>query len=192
MIRALNKSLLQDPIVLAAPFETLLERRPVTIDILSPAEFHLSKVQKVSFGLLLIPAVLGFLYSVMVFDWTMVGICGFVLLLNGVLLAVVRLRARMRWQVTWHEDFVDVVDGRYGPVIRWREPIQNFSGIRRDFGVLSGTGRYTSNRRVYGLMFEHPDPQKSILLHASHAAIGREIEHDYARQLGLPVLEDRP
>jgi hypothetical protein len=183
-----KKAVLQNPIVLAAPLETRLERRPVTIQLLSPAGFSFDVVQRVSLSALLVPTVLGFLYSLFTAAWTLSLICGLTLLLLGVIFWIIRLRTGMFWQATWHWDSVEVEDGRYSSPINWREPLTAFSGLQKDFGLIGGARKYGSSRQVHGLLLVHPDPQKSILLHASHQAIGEDVVRYYEKQLGTKLL----
>jgi len=186
MLRRLNKAILQSPIVLAAPLETRLDRRPITVEILSSGEFTLDRVQQVSLGMLIIPAVLGFLFSLFSADWTLFFICSFTLMLLGVIVWIIRLRAGMFWQATWHADSVEVVDGRYGPKSVWREPYTAFKGIQRDYGQLPRIGSgYAPSRQVHGLLLEHPDPFKSVLLHASYEPIGEDVVRRYAGEFGF-------
>jgi hypothetical protein len=188
MLKSITKAVLQNPIVLAAPLETRLESRPVTVQLISPGSFSLDNVQKVALGALVVPAVLGWLYSLFSAEWTLFFICGFMLLLVGLIFGILRLRAAMSWQATWHQDFVEVEDGRFGRPVQWREPLSAFSGLKRDFGLLPSFRQYSSGRRVHGLLLVHPDPQKSVLLHASYKPIGDDIAGYYAGQLGKQPL----
>ena len=184
-MRRLRKAFLQDPIVLAAPLQTPLEKRPFTLTILSPSSFSLDTVQKVALALLLIPTILGFFGSLFSGDWTLVGITGVLLLLIGLMVWIIKLRSEMVWKVTWREDSVTVEDGRYGATETWTEPLTAFTGLQHDFGILPRGGQYTPNRKVHGLLLTHPtDPFKHILLHASYDKIEDDIVAYYETALG--------
>ena len=183
MLRNIKKSVLQDPIVLAAPMTTRLEERPFTKTILSPQGFSLSTMQKVALGILLVPAALGFTLSLLTGQWALLGITGFLLLLVGLMWWVIRLRAQMVWIVTWHHDSVEVEDGRYGNFDHWIEPLTAFSGLKREFGALPRGGDTGPNRKVHGLMLVHQDPYKSILLHADTKPISDQTISYYRMKL---------
>lgn len=183
MVRKLKKSMLQSPIVLAAPMQTRLEKRPFTQTILTPPGVTFDKVQKASFGCLVIPAVVAFVASLVSANWALLLITTVFLLLVGVAVWVVKLRGQMVWRVTWHEDQVEVEDGRYGATEWWTEPLTAFTGLQREVGHIRRGGQYTPNQPVYGLLLAHPDPFKSILLHASREPIGAEAIAYYEAQL---------
>jgi hypothetical protein len=82
-----------------------------------------------------------------------------------------------------------VQDGRYGPIENWRAPLSTFKGLQQDFGTISQARRYTASRRVHGLLLVHPDPFKSILLHASHKKIADQTISYYKEQLGVELLK---
>ncbi|MEM7114814.1 MAG: hypothetical protein AAF614_20430 [Chloroflexota bacterium] len=183
-MRRLKKAFLQDPIVLAAPLQTPLDKRPFTLTILSPSSFSLDAVQKVALALLLIPTVLGFLGGLFSGDWTIVGITGFLLLLIGFMVWIIKLRSEMVWKVMWGKDSVTVKDGRYGATETWTEPLTAFTGLHHDFGILPRGGQYTPNRKVHGLLLTHrEDPFKHILLHASYDKIEDNVVAYYEAEL---------
>jgi hypothetical protein len=190
MMRRLKKAMLQDPIVLAAPMQTRLENRPFTKTILSPGGFKLDTVQKVALALLIIPTALGFVASIFSANWVLVGITGFLFLLCALMFWVIHLRSGMLWKVTWYPNIIEVEDGRYGKAETWREPIAAFRGLQRDFALIPRANQYAPNRRVHGLLLLHPDPYKSILLHASHEPIGEEIVNYYAHHLDKTLLNN--
>lgn len=66
MLRRIKKSMVQSPIVLAAPLHTAFTERPFTQTILAPRAFSLDSVQKVALGLLLVPAGLGFVAGLLI------------------------------------------------------------------------------------------------------------------------------
>lgn len=187
-MRKLKKAFLQDPIVLAAPLQTPLEKRPFTLTILSPNQFSLDTVQKVALALLLIPAALGFLGTLFSANWTLAAITGVLLLLIGFMVWLIKLRSEMVWKVTWHADSVTVEDGRYGPVEIWTEPLATFTNLHLDFGMQQRGGQYTPNRKINGLLLIHPDPFKSILLHASNQEIDAATIAYYESQLNKKLL----
>lgn len=189
MLRKLKQAMLQSPIVLAAPMQTRLEKRPFTQTILSPQGFQLDTVQKVALGLLVIPTAIGFLSSLFSAAWPLFFITGFLLLLCGFMVWIIRLRSQMVWKVTWYKDMVEVEDGRYGPPERWREPLAAFTGLVQDFGLIRSRNQYALSKRVYGLLLAHPDPFKSILLHASREKISGEIVAYYEGQLGKKLMD---
>jgi hypothetical protein len=189
MFRQIKKAILQSPIVLAAPLETRLESRPVTVSLISPAGFSLARVQKAALAMLVVPAVLGWLFSLFAVEWTLFFICSVLLGLVGLIFWIQRLRAGMRWQATWYWDSIEVIDGRYGSPVRWREPLAAFRGLKRDFGLLPRVGNYSSRRRVFGLLLDHPDANNSVLLHASYQAIGEHVVAYYGEQLGKKLLD---
>lgn len=188
MLRQIKRSMLQDPIVLAAPMQTQLEERPFTQTILSPKGFKLSTFQKVATGALLVPPILGFAFSLLTQQWIFLFITGFVLLLVGVMGWVIKLRSEMVWIVTWNYDSVEVEDGRYGKFEHWIEPLSAFSGLKRDFGVLPRGGQHTPNRKVHGLLLVHPDPFKSILLHADAKPISDQTVSYYRMKLRQQLI----
>ena len=183
MLRNIKKAVLQDPIVLAAPMTTRLEERPFTKTILSPQGFSLSTAQKVALGVLVVPTALGFVLSLLTGQWTLLLFAGVLLLLVGIMGWVIRLRSQMVWIVTWHHDSVEVEDGRYGKFDHWIEPLTAFSGLKRDFGVLPRGGDYGPNRKVHGLLLAHPDPDKSVLLHADTKPISDQTVSYYRMKL---------
>ncbi|MCA9951489.1 MAG: hypothetical protein KDE48_17690 [Anaerolineales bacterium] len=185
MLRKIKRTMLQNPIVLAAPLQTRLEDRPLTVTILSPAGFRLDTVQKVALSMLLVPAVTVFFASLISAQWTLFFITGFLLLLVGLILWIIKLRAQMVWKVTYYRDAVEVIDGRYGKPTHWTEPLSAFTGLKRDFGMIRRGGQYTPNQRVYGLLLAHPDPFKSVLLHASYDEIEDDTVAYYTAQLHL-------
>lgn len=183
MLKRLKLAILQDPIVLAAPMETQLEKRPFTQTILSPAHYRLDKVQKVALGLLIVPAALFFLSGLLSQQWTLVLILGFLLALVGFIVWITQLRSQMFWRVTWHEGFVEVEDGRYGKIEQWTESLSSFQGLKLAFGYQQQRGKYAVNLKVNGLLLMHPDPFKSILLHANIQPIADETIAYYELQL---------
>jgi hypothetical protein len=187
MLRRVKKAILQDPIVLAAPMRTAFGERPFTQTILSPQGYSLDPVQKAALGLLLVPAAIGFLASLFSAQWTLFFITGFLLLGCGLIIWIIRLRSQMSWQATWHEERIEVEDGRYGQPVRWTEPLSAFTGLKRDFGQIQRGGPDTPNRKVHGLLLRHPDPFKSILLHAAYHPIGEDTVAYYKAQLGPGV-----
>lgn len=190
MLRKIKKGMLQSPIVLAAPLETRLEKRPFTKTILAPLAAPMNKTQKIALGLLLVPTSLAFISSLFSAQWPLFFITGFLLLLFGLMVWIIKLRSKMVWKVTWHQDSVEVVDGRYGKAQQWTEPIATFNGLMRDSGrIAQGVIHHTINRKVHGLLLAHPDPTKSILLHASRQAIGDDIVAYYGEQLGKTLLK---
>ena len=95
----------------------------------------------------------------------------------------------MVWIVTWHEDVVEVVDGRYGPRRTWIEPLAAFDGLERVTGQQQRGNAYTPNHIYHGLQLRHPDPQKSILLHAQRRPLSADTIAAYAAALNLPPPE---
>lgn len=184
MLRQIKKAILQDPIVLAAPLRTRFGERPFTQTILSPQEHAPDTVQKVALGLLLVPAGVGFIASLFSAQWTLFFITGFLLLGCGLIIWIIKLRSQMAWKVTWHDDRVEVEDGRYGQPVPWTEPLSAFTGLKRDFGQMQQGNQYTPNRKVHGLLLHHPDPDKSILLHADYDPIDDDVIAYYEAQLG--------
>lgn len=191
MLRKIKKAMLQSPIVLAAPMQTGLEKRPFTQTILSPTGFQLDKVQKASFGCLIIPTIIVLISSLFSANWSLLLITSFMLLPIGLAAWVVKLRSNMVWEVTWHANRVEVKDGRYGPVEQWSEPLAAFTGLQRDEGHLASTKSYRSGKRFYGLLLAHPDPFKSILLHASPEPISQETVAYYEAQLGQRLVNQK-
>lgn len=191
MLRQVKKAILQDPIVLAAPMRTTFRERPFTQIILSPQEDSPDTVQKVAVGLLLLPAGVGFLASLFSAQWTLFFITGFLLLGGGLIAWIIKLRSQMSWQATWHEERVEVEDGRYGQPIHWTEPLSAFTGLKRDFGQIQQGSQYTPNRKVHGLLLQHPDPCKSILLHADYHPIGEDTIAYYKAQLGQGLADSK-
>ncbi len=189
MFRKIKKAILQNPIVLAAPLHTRLENRPISVTLLSPQGFALDTVQKIALGLLIVPTGLGFVASLFSAQWTLFFITGFILLLMGLVVWVIKLRSEMIWKVTWHRDFVEVEDGRYGQPVFWIEPLSAFSGLVRDFGLIPRVGKYSTGRRVYGLLLTHPEAFKSVLLYADYESIGDGIVAYYEEQLGQKLIE---
>ncbi|MCA9996517.1 MAG: hypothetical protein KDE56_12250 [Anaerolineales bacterium] len=190
MLHKLKKAMLQSPIVLAAPMQTRLDKRPFTQTILSAQGFQLDTVQKVAFGCLVIPTAIVLLISLFSANWSLLLITSFMLLPIGLAVWVVKLRSEMVWEVTWYADRVLVKDGRYGPVEQWSEPLTTFSGLTRDQGRTASANRYSSGRVFYGLLLAHPDPNKSILLHASRDPISAEAVAYYEAQLGKMLLNN--
>ncbi len=188
MLRSIKKTMLQDPIVLAAPMQTRLEHRPYTKTLLSPQGFSLDPVQKIAFAVLLVPTSIGFVASLFSANWTLAAITGFLLLLSALMVWIIRMRSRMIWKVTWYPNMVEVEDGRYGRPETWREPISAFTGLMRDSGLIRRGGRYTPSQGVYGLLLAHPDPFKSILLHAAYDHIEDDIVAYYEEQLGKKLI----
>ncbi len=184
MLRKIKRAILQNPIVLAAPLQTRLEDRPLTVTILSPAGFRLDRVQKVALGILLVPTLIVFISSLISAAWTLFFITGFLLLLVGLIIWIIKLRTQMVWKVTYYRDAVEVVDGRYGKPTHWTEPLSAFTGLKHDFGMIRRGGQHTPNQRVYGLLLAHLDPFKNILLHASYDKIEEDMIAYYAAQLG--------
>ncbi|KAA3656585.1 MAG: hypothetical protein DWQ04_30665 [Chloroflexi bacterium] len=183
MLRQIKKAVLQDPIVLAAPMQTRLEKRPFTQTILSPTGFKLSTVQKVALGILMVPPALGFVFSLLTGQWTFLFITGILLLLVGLMVWVIKLRSQMAWIVTWNYDSVEVQDGRYGKFDHWIEPLSAFTGLKKDFGVLPRGGQYGPNKKAHGLLLVHPDPSKNILLHADTKPISDQTVTYYRMKL---------
>lgn len=187
----LKKAILQNPIVLAAPFETKLDERPTTVTILHPTGFSLDRVQQIALALLVVPSVIFFFISLFSAEWVASGICGVVIGLIGLIVWIIYLRGNMIWQVTWHADHVEVGDGRYGPLEAWSEPIANFQGLILDSGHTATTNSYTTSPRTYGLLLKHQDSSKSLLLHAAYKErIDDETIAYYAEQLGHPLLNN--
>ena len=189
MLRKIKKAMLQSPIVLAAPMQTRLRKRPFTQTILSPKGFQLDKVQKASFGCLIIPTVIVLISSLFSANWSLLLITSFMLLPIGLAVWVVKLRREMVWEVTWYEDRVVVKDGRYGPVEQWHEPLNAFTGLARDQGRMPSANRYSSGRVFYGLLLAHPNPDKSLLLHTSRDPISEETVAYYEAQLGKKLFK---
>ncbi|MCA9923525.1 MAG: hypothetical protein KC421_14195 [Anaerolineales bacterium] len=189
MLRHIKKAILQNPIVLAAPMQTTFTKRPFSQTILSPKGFTLDTVQKIALTILIVPTGLGFISSLFSAAWTLFFITGFLLLLCGLIMWIIKLRSDMIWQVTWHHDSVEVEDGRYGPTIHWIEPLAAFIGLKRDFGYIHQSRQYIPNRRVHGLLLVHPDPFKSILLHADRQPIEDEVIVYYETELGQNLVD---
>ena len=188
-MKGLKKAILQNPIVLAAPFETKLDQRPAEFTILYPIGFSLDRVQQIALALLVVPAAIFFVIGLFSADWVFSGICGFVLALIGLIVWIIYLRGNMVWRVTWHENHVEVADGRYGSTEVWSEPIDNFEGLALDSGHTARVNTYSTGPRTYGLLLQHQDPYKSILLHASYQErIDDETIAYYAEQLGHTLL----
>ena len=188
MMRNIKKAILQNPIVLAAPMQTRLEKRPFTQTILSPKGFKLATVQKVALGILGIPTVLVFAASFLWEQWTLFFISGFMLLLVSLIIWIIKLRAQMVWIVTWRYDSVEVQDGRYGKFNHWVEPLSAFTGLKREIGHTQRSGQYTPNRQVHGLLLVHPDPFKSILLHADTKPISDQSVTYYKMHLRQQLI----
>lgn len=189
MLRKLKQSMLQSPIVSAAPMQTRLEQRPFTQTILSPSGFSLDTTQKVALGLLVVPTAIGFLSSLFSAAWSLFFITGFLLLLCGFMVWIIRLRSQMVWKVTWYKDRAEVVDGRYGPTEQWTEPLTAFIGLVQDVGLIRRRNQYAPYQYAYGLLLAHPDPFKSILLHASREKISDETVAYYEAQLGKKLMD---
>ncbi len=190
MLRKIKKALLQSPIVLAVPLRTRLEERPCLVTILSPDRFALDKVQKIALGLLVIPAGVVFVTSLFSAQWTLFFITGFILLLVGFMVWTIKLRSRMVWKVTWHEDVVEVEDGRYSSADRWIEPLAAFTGLAQDFAFLRARSEHEVGRQIFGLFLTHPDPFKSILLYTNDKPIAgnEDVIAYYEAQLSKKFL----
>lgn len=188
MVRRIKKSLLQDPIVLATPLQTQFRERPFTQTILTPQKQTMDTVQKVSMALLTVPSAIGFIAALFTAQWVLLAITGVMLLLLGFIMWIMRLRAQMVWQVTWHDNVVEVADGRYGPTKHWLEPLDLYVGLQRDIGLRPRVNEYAAGRRYHGLLLAHPDPTKSILLHASRDPIDDASITYYATQLNQKLL----
>ena len=188
MLRNIKKAILQDPIVLAAPMQTRLEERPFTQTILSPQGFSLTPVQKGVLGIWVVPTTLGFVISLLTGHWPLLLFTGFMLLLAGLMGWIIRLRAQMVWIVTWHHDSVEVEDGRYGNFDHWIEPLNTFTGLKRDFGLLPRGGQYGPNRKVHALILVHPNPYKSILLYADTEPISDQTISYYRMKLKQQLI----
>lgn len=189
MFRRIKKEMVQNPIVLAAPMRTALADRPFTQTILSPQGFSLDIVQKGAIALLIVPAIIGFALSLLSAAWTLFFITGFILLVMGGILWLIRLRSQMVWKATWYDDAVDVEDGRYGQITQWSEPLSAYTGLELDFGLIQQGNQYAASRKVHGLLLRHPDPFKSILLHAQDQPIDELTIADYEAQLGLKLID---
>jgi hypothetical protein len=191
MLRKIKKAMLQSPIVLAAPVQTRLDKRPYSITLLSPKNDSLDTVQKVALGLLVVPALLAFISSLFSAQWGLFFITGFLLLLVGFIIWIIKLRAGMAWKVTWHEDMVEVEDGRYGPTEHWVEPLAAFTGLVQELARHSAKHKNEIGRPVYGLFLSHPDPFKSVLLHTDDNPItnNANIIAYYEEQLGKKFLK---
>ncbi|MFW6068878.1 MAG: hypothetical protein ACOC9E_04780 [Chloroflexota bacterium] len=189
MLRRIKKEMVQNPIVLAAPMRTTLAERPVTQTILSPQGFSLDTVQKAAIVLLLVPTIIGFAASLLSAAWTLFLITGFILMMIGAILWLIRLRSQMVWNATWYDDTVEVEDGRYGQTTHWSEPLSAFTGIELDFGLIQQGNQYAAGRKVHGLLLRHPDPFKSILLHAQAQPIDASTIAWYEAQLGQKLIE---
>lgn len=188
MLRTIKKVILQDPIVLAAPMQTRFENLPFTKTLVSSQDFSLDGVQKAALAVLIVPTSIGFVSSLFSTNWTLAAITGFLLLLCAFIVWIIRLRSRMSWKVTWYSNMVEVEDGRYGRPETWREPISTFTGLIRDSGLIRRGGKYTPSQGVFGLLLAHPDPFKSILLHAAYDPIDDDIVAYYEGQLGKKLL----
>ncbi len=112
------------------------------------------------------------------------------LLIVALMLWIIRLRGSMVWRVKWHDNVVEVEDGRYGPVENWLEPLDAYEGLKRDFGLIPRTNQYSVGRRVHGLLLSHPMPDKSILLHADYESIGEDVIAYYEEHLETTLLRD--
>jgi hypothetical protein len=191
MLRKIKKAMLQSPIILAAPLQTKLDKRPYSITLLSPKGYSLDTVQKIALALLIVPTAIGFVVSLFSAQWTLFFITGFLLLLVGFMIWIIRLRAGMVWKATWHEDVVEVEDGRYGPTERWVEPLAAFTGLVQDVGRYPTRSEHEIGRPVYDLFLAHSDPFKSVLLHTDDNSIAEntEIITYHQEQLGKKFLK---
>lgn len=191
MLRKIKKAMLQSPIILAAPLQTRLDKRPFSITLLSPKGYSLDTVQKAALALLIVPTAIGFVTSLFSAQWPLFFITGFLLLLIGFMVWIIKLRSGMVWKVTWHEDVVEVEDGRYGPTEKWIEPLAAFTSLVQDVAYYPTKREYETARSVYGLFLAHPDPFKSILLHTDDNPIAEngEIIAYYEEQLGKKFLK---
>ena len=186
MLRKIKRAMLQSPIILAAPLQTRLDKRPSSVTLLSPNNYSLDTVQKVALGLLLVPALLAFISSLFSAQWSLFFITGFLLLLVGFVVWILKLRSGMVWQVTWHEDMVEVADGRYGPTEHWVEPLAAFTGLVQNVAHHAARHKNEVGRPVYGLLLAHPDPFKSVLLYTDDKPIANnaEVIAYYEKHLG--------
>ena len=192
MLKKIKRSCLQNPLVLAAPMGTLLDERPCTSNILDPQQSSISLIQKIAFLVLVVPLGYGFLTSLYYLHWLGLAMTGFMLMLIVLAAWVSVQRSRMSWKATWHDDRVEVEDGRYGPLEQWSEPLSAFTGLKMELGVIPRVSTqaedYRPTKMVYGLMLVHPDPFKSLLLHAEKDSISDDIVAWYEQQLDKKLL----
>lgn len=179
--------MLQDPIVLAVPFETKLDNRPVTAHIISPPKQILDTLQKVCFAVLIIPGTIGFFMTLFNRNWEGFSIACMFMSVMCVAVWVVMLRARMVWTATWYTDRVEVEDGRYGRSVYWSEPLSAFAGLETKSARL-GTSGGSRGFEIYGLMLAHPDPEKSLLLYSSGKKVSEDVLAYYAEHLDQEIV----
>ena len=183
------KAMLRGSEDLAYPLVTVLEERPLTLEIISP--HPLGRAQKIAIGILLAFAGLFVVLGLFDTNLTMVLIALFFVLLVGFAYWIAVARTQMAWRVTWRDDHVEVDDRRWGRNAHWSLPYSRFNGIavRNDRIQAHGVNSHRMGRRIQIVELVHEDPGRTVLLETRDPSPDVEDRaRANAQHIGVPYL----